>query len=129
MVRRKTRTHPALMRQTRALPESPGRVIPGTFRRNPEHATFGAPSPTFGGRKRERKTGEPPRPAKNRGKSRFCCLTTEYDPWGGQRREQCAQPVRAIDAAPCPRGLRLRWHLGPPRGTALHCASCGTYRL
>jgi len=50
---------------------SPGGVIPGTFRRNPEHAPFGAPFPSFGEGKRERKTGEPPRPAKNRGRQRF----------------------------------------------------------
>src|SRR5689334_2793438 len=60
-------------------PALPGRpATSGPFRRNPGHAPFGAPSPSFGGRRRRRTTGEPPRPATEQGPLPLGCLTIEY---------------------------------------------------
>src|SRR4051794_24615529 len=67
-------------------PALPGRpASSGPFRRNPEHAPFGAPSPSFGGGKERGITGEPPRPAKNRGRdalaARRTALLPRVDTW------------------------------------------------
>src|SRR5262249_10206269 len=49
------------------------------FRRNPEHAPFGAPSPSFGGTEKKKDYGRTPAPSKQQGPSPLCCLTIEYE--------------------------------------------------
>ena len=74
MARRKTRTHPSLMRQTRRFRvarRDPGRS--GEIR----NMRLSARHPPRSGDGEEKATGEPPRPAKNRGPRRFGRLTIE----------------------------------------------------
>src|SRR5262249_1600987 len=56
-----------------ALPGRPAQS--GPFRRNPEHAPFGAPSPSGGGRKRKRDDGRIPAPQPTTGAAMLCALS------------------------------------------------------